>query len=640
MPVTLAISVLCALVAADGADGVVARATDLRGGTWTVRADSVHRTAGRDVAFLTRLIGARDVRPLGPGAAFVLEPPNLLLARDTDGDGAADTTCFVASGLASGTRMAFGDDGWLYVVGTASRYRWDGISLRRLPDLAAPLGEVAMTSAGDRIEILGGELRLWPGDPIRLPSGEMWDAPPMSVGAVRAPDSRLLRGIASPADGSLERVLVTGDVSAFERPASGFRWLPSTAAPPAPMPVPPPDDLAGLALLCASPDPAQRGMAVEELLGQPREQAVAAAADPLRALARSHVDATVRRLALATLERLGALTEADITAAHSDASPLVRRFAASVAADTARSLVAALGDPARALAMSDMIDGAIAAHRAEAHDAAARNTLIAAARGRETLLIERLFARRATEAGRGDAAWWGDTLLDDAISAAARAGEPATTRRLLELAADRAGDDRHGASDLIRAAFAAVRPNGRKHAMVQLDRAPSGYRTLLASEVAAPFAPLDAWIRWPGRSDVAAPPLATSLEETIELGRQVYSTCLTCHGPAGRGQPGVYPPLAGSEYVTGDPERFARIVLHGLKGKVQVGTVEVNGLMPRPAIESDEEIAAVMTYVRQAFGNGAAAVTPAQVKAARERHRDRTEPWDVRDLDAPKPSGQ
>ena len=218
--------------------------------------------------------------------------------------------------------------------------------------------------------------------------------------------------------------------------------------------------------------------------------------------------------------------------------------------------------------------------------------------------------------------------------------QPATTRRLLELAADRMNDDRHGASDLIRAAFSAVRPNGRRHAMVQLDRAPSGYRTLLASEVGVPFAPLDAWIRWPGRSDVAAPPLATSLEETIELGRQVYSTCLTCHGPAGRGQPGVYPPLAGSEFVTGDPERFARIVLHGLKGKVQVGTVEVNGLMPRPAIEGDEEIAAVMTYVRQSFGNDAAAVTPALVKAVRERYRDRTEPWEVRDLDGAKPSGQ
>jgi mono/diheme cytochrome c family protein len=87
--------------------------------------------------------------------------------------------------------------------------------------------------------------------------------------------------------------------------------------------------------------------------------------------------------------------------------------------------------------------------------------------------------------------------------------------------------------------------------------------------------------------------------------------------------------------VNGDPEPFAKILLHGLQGRLETAAGEINSLMPRPPIESDEEIAAVMTYVRQAFGNQAAPVSVDLVRAVRERHRDRIEPWRVEELKVP-----
>jgi mono/diheme cytochrome c family protein len=620
------------------------RVSDLHGGAWTLRADAIIAPRGSaERPFLSRLLGARDVRPLNGHAAFVLEPPNLLLAFDDDRDGTADRTSIVASGLGAGESILLAPDGWLLIGGTASRFRWDGVALVRWADRGEALGHTAITTAGDLIEVRGGEVRVLPGDPLRLPTGALLDEPARIIGVMPTATVALRGAACDPADGRVTSLLGSDATSGFVRQGDSWRWTVTGFAPPTQMTVPEAPGPAELALLVAAPDPTQRSAAVEELIAWPRAESANAAAAPLRALARSHADATVRRQALATLERLGTLTESDVDAARHDASPLVTRWVTALRADPARSLAAALRDPRSALRVVSLLDAAITESGERAADPSARASLVAAARGREALLVERLLAGRSSLG----AAWRLDTLLDEALDAAVVAKDPAVARRLIELAAERhAAGDSAVAGQLARAAFAPARPYGRKHSLVSLDREPVGYRALLTSDVGAPFSGVDAWIRWPGRTDVAAPPLATSLEETIELGRQVYTTCLTCHGPAGRGQMGVYPPLAQSEYVTGDPERFARILLHGLKGRVQVGSTEVNGLMPRPAIDSDEELAAVMTYVRQAFGNDAPAVSPSLVRSVREKHRDRTEPWDVKELadlkesESAKPTGQ
>ena len=116
-------------------------------------------------------------------------------------------------------------------------------------------------------------------------------------------------------------------------------------------------------------------------------------------------------------------------------------------------------------------------------------------------------------------------------------------------------------------------------------------------------------------------------------GEQGYSqVCMGCHAESGGGNPGVYPPLAGSEWVNGPAARLVNILLHGLSGPVSVAGEEYTGLMPGWASLKDPEIAAVATYVRSAWGNFAPAVTTAEVAALRERHKARTTPWTAAEL--------
>jgi mono/diheme cytochrome c family protein len=624
---------------------VVDRASDLHGGVWLLRANRLSRVSAAERPFLNRLIGARAVRPLSADAAFVLEPPNLLLARDWTGDGLADESAIVASGLAGGTSLVLTSDGWLLVGGTRLRFWWDGSQLTRWSDLAEPLGDVVPTAGGDLVALHDGELRRWPGDPRRTGRGQLLDAPSEILGGTTERLARLRFGLTDPASGELDKLAIVDSSDVLVR-SSGWRWtrVAGEVATPATHEASSQMDVEALVQLCASSDQSRRALALEELVLRARDaQRVAAAIEPLRALARSHRDPAVRRIALCGLNRLGVLQTADLQAASSDGSPLVRRFASSLG-DTDITgapfggLAATLRDPSAAIHAAAAVDAAIASLHQRA-TAAQVDELFRATRGHELLLLDRLIAKRGTL--DGSATWWIESLIDQALASVSSSAEPHALRRLIERAAElaREGQDEI-AQTFVRAAFAGTKPLGRRHAVVRLDRAPEGYRELLDGRIGQAVRHVDPWMRWPSRTDVEAPSLATTPQETIELGRQVYSSCMTCHGPAGRGQDGVYPPLAGSHYVTGDPERFAKILLHGVRGRIVVGSREIVGLMPRPPIETDEEIAAVMTYVRQAFGNDAPAVSPSVVRTVRERHASRIEPWDVSELDAGHTAGE
>lgn len=117
------------------------------------------------------------------------------------------------------------------------------------------------------------------------------------------------------------------------------------------------------------------------------------------------------------------------------------------------------------------------------------------------------------------------------------------------------------------------------------------------------------------------PPAATANAadpEVMRLGRTQYMVCAACHGQNGEGGP-AGPPIAGSEWVTGPPENLIRIQLRGLEGPITVKgqTYDFPGGMAPLAYQDDKQIAAVLTYIRQSFGNSAPAVTPDQVAALR-----------------------
>jgi mono/diheme cytochrome c family protein len=122
-------------------------------------------------------------------------------------------------------------------------------------------------------------------------------------------------------------------------------------------------------------------------------------------------------------------------------------------------------------------------------------------------------------------------------------------------------------------------------------------------------------------------------------GKQLYATaCAACHQPDGVGLPDVYPPLAESEWVTGDEERLIRVVLHGLTGEIEVAGEPFSGAMPAwgPSLD-DAQIAAILTYIRRSWGNTAAAIAPATVARVRKATVARTTPWTAKELPTRRP---
>jgi mono/diheme cytochrome c family protein len=105
----------------------------------------------------------------------------------------------------------------------------------------------------------------------------------------------------------------------------------------------------------------------------------------------------------------------------------------------------------------------------------------------------------------------------------------------------------------------------------------------------------------------------------IDRGRAVFdAACSLCHNPDGMGKPNQAPPLAGSEWVQGSPNRLIRIPLYGLNGPITVKGQQMNFPAPMPNVGSvlpPEDLAAALSYMRQAWGNKGSLITPEQVKA-------------------------
>ncbi|WP_193214446.1 c-type cytochrome [Luteolibacter marinus] len=106
----------------------------------------------------------------------------------------------------------------------------------------------------------------------------------------------------------------------------------------------------------------------------------------------------------------------------------------------------------------------------------------------------------------------------------------------------------------------------------------------------------------------------------IEAGKAQYmaATCFVCHGMNGEGGP-LAPPLAASDWVTGPVSNLIRIQFRGLMGPITVSGKEYNLPAPMAPLsqQTDEQVASVLTYIRNSFGNKASAVLPEQVKMLR-----------------------
>ena len=102
----------------------------------------------------------------------------------------------------------------------------------------------------------------------------------------------------------------------------------------------------------------------------------------------------------------------------------------------------------------------------------------------------------------------------------------------------------------------------------------------------------------------------------MEKGKRVYTqVCFACHMPEGQGLAGVFPPLAKSDWLMADKTRAIVSLIKGLSGPVTVNGQAYNGVMP-PSMLNDEQIASVLTYVRNSWGNNGDIVTVEEVKKA------------------------
>jgi mono/diheme cytochrome c family protein len=118
--------------------------------------------------------------------------------------------------------------------------------------------------------------------------------------------------------------------------------------------------------------------------------------------------------------------------------------------------------------------------------------------------------------------------------------------------------------------------------------------------------------------------------ELFVKGKAIYAKegfCMTCHQPDGGGlSASGFPPLAGTNWVTGNDERLIKLVLKGMQGPIEVLDRKYGGQVPMTpfgGMLKDDEVAAVLTYVRNSFGNKASAISPEKVKAVRAATKDK-----------------
>jgi mono/diheme cytochrome c family protein len=136
-------------------------------------------------------------------------------------------------------------------------------------------------------------------------------------------------------------------------------------------------------------------------------------------------------------------------------------------------------------------------------------------------------------------------------------------------------------------------------------------------------------LEWPGKPGDPAPvtPLTPVEQARFDAGRTTYQNlCQPCHQANGRGADRIAPPLIGSEFALAPAATIPiRIVLHGKEGTVAL-------MPPLGSVLRDDEIAAVLTYIRREWGHAASPIEPADVARTRTETTGRTRPWTIAEL--------
>lgn len=130
------------------------------------------------------------------------------------------------------------------------------------------------------------------------------------------------------------------------------------------------------------------------------------------------------------------------------------------------------------------------------------------------------------------------------------------------------------------------------------------------------------------RAEISGPTPGAADQASVDGKALFAAQCAACHQATGKGLPGVFPPLDGSEWVQGEPRILANILLHGVNGSIEVAGQHYQGSMPSFAQLSDAELAAVLSYVRGSWSNKAMAVDAQLIETERKAGAERKTPFE------------
>ncbi len=536
--------------------------------------------------FADGLIGPKDVLADGPSSVLVFEPPNLIRLGDTDGDGRADASRIIAK-APDATGIARGSDGWIRLLGA-------GLSVD--PHQPRARGR-----------------RSWPfaGRAVERSDGSWVSAQGSTVIVVSADDHAIVRNPSLSAPwGTVAAKTADGEVSALVADGDAILLVEAT------------DEAVELRRRSIAVDGPRLSLGIPEaILTFPRERPFSMT----RLGDGSIAIASAEALTIASDGRAASSTAVSRSEPAGDVASLQAMMNGRVASRVAAATFAAGGLPdGDALPLFELAFAVAGA------DKSVRDAVVAGLAGREVDFLARVLAGSASDGLPLEAMCRSasDSVLDAEVGVV---GET-TIRRLVELATRL--DGRPGCREAILGrVLAATEPNARLRRTLFVDLEPEGWRTLVASNASPAAIAIDPHLRWPGRADLPPLPDPDAGLDLVELGRRTYATCVTCHGSGGRGQPGIYPPLKGSDWVLGDSRRLVRIMIHGLQGPITVNGEPYASVMQLPRQLNDREIAAVLTYVRQAWGNDAVAVEESLVREIRATTSQRKTPWTSPELD-------
>ena len=213
----------------------------------------------------------------------------------------------------------------------------------------------------------------------------------------------------------------------------------------------------------------------------------------------------------------------------------------------------------------------------------------------------------------------------------------AAIERMLGLAADQLPAARPRTAAILTGISAAA---GKSKRGPRLPREPAGWEKLAQDSALAPqIEKLATVVAWPGKAGVPdlepVAPLTAAQQIQFEKGREHFiAICAACHQPTGRGLEGLAPPLLDSEWLLGSPGPVVRIVLHGKLGQTsKVGLAHMGDMPPFGAL-ADDQIAALLTYLRREWGHPASPIDPSEVRSIRAATSGRAAGWSVVELNA------